>query len=93
MPPIDAIAERERPLFCPSAAGESVHSGWAGKCYESFTLNDLLFAWSLSIFARVMTGRKHESRTATAGVFRLSALFGTKPAVSNTDFRLLTSEI
>jgi hypothetical protein len=71
MPPIYAIAERERPLFCPSAAGESVYSGWAGKCYESFTLNDLSFAWSLRTFGRVMTGRKPTSRTATAGGFPL----------------------
>jgi hypothetical protein len=73
MPPIYAIAERERPLFCPSAAGESVYSGWPDKCYESFTLNDLSFAWSLRTFAPVMTGRKPTSCTATAGVFRLPA--------------------
>jgi hypothetical protein len=73
MPPIYAIAERERPLFCPSAVGGSVYSGWVGKCYESFTLNDLSFAWSLRTFAPVMTGRKPTSRTATAGVFRLPA--------------------
>jgi hypothetical protein len=69
MPPINAIAKRERPLFCPSAAGGSVYSGWAGKCYESFTLNALLFGWSLRTFAHVMTGRQPTSRTATAGIF------------------------
>jgi len=65
MPPIYAIAERERPQNIRRAAGAA--------CYESFTLNDLSFAWSLRTFARVMTGRKPTSRTATAGVFRLPA--------------------
>ena len=73
MPPIYAIAERERPLFCPSAARGLLHSGCMGKCYESFTLNDLSFAWSLRTFARVMTGRKPTSCTATAGGFRFPA--------------------
>jgi hypothetical protein len=73
MPPITAIAKSERPLFCPSAARGLLHSGWVGKCYESFTLNALLFAGVLRTFALVMTGRKSTSRTATAGVFRLPA--------------------
>ena len=51
----------ERPQNLRRAAG--------GACYESFTLNALLAKWLPRIFAGVMTGRKHESRTATAGGF------------------------
>jgi hypothetical protein len=68
MTPQYAIADCERPLFCPSAAGAEVYPGQA-KCYESFTLNALLFGCSLRTFAHVMTGRKPTSRTAIAGVF------------------------
>jgi hypothetical protein len=68
MPRRHAIAECERPLKCAFAAGVEVYPGQA-KCYESFTLNALLFGCSLRTFAHVMTGRKPTSRTATAGVF------------------------
>jgi hypothetical protein len=57
--------------------------------------------WSLRTFARVMTGRKPTSRTATAGGFCLPArahnnfrhyvIFGMQPAVSYTDLRLPNS--
>ena len=68
MTPQYAIAECERPLNCAFAAGVEVYPERA-KCYESFTLNALLFGCSLRTFAHVMTGRKPTSRTATAGVF------------------------
>ena len=48
-------------------------SRWLDKCYESFTLNALLFAGVLRTFARVMIGRQPISSTATAGVFALGA--------------------
>jgi hypothetical protein len=70
MTPQYAIADCERPLNCAFAAGVVVYPGRA-KCYESFTLNTLLFGCSLRTFAHVMTGRKPTSRTATAGVFPL----------------------
>ena len=68
MTPQYAIADCDRPLKCAFAAGVEVYPERA-KCYESFTLNALLFRCSLRTFARVMTGRKPTSRTATAGVF------------------------
>lgn len=104
MTPQNDIAERERPHDYRPAAGGSVYSGWVGKCYESFTLNDLSFVWSLRTFARVMTGRKSTSRTATAGVFSshhraqttifaLSQLSAQNVLRLSDDFRLLSSEI
>ena len=71
MPRRHAIAECERPLKCAFAAGVDVYPGRA-KCYESLTLNTLLFGCSLRTFARVMTGRKPTSRTASGGFFRPS---------------------
>ena len=70
MTPQYAIAECERPLNCAFAAGADVYPERA-RCYESFTLNALLFGGSLRTFAHVMTGRKPTPRTATAGVFTL----------------------
>ena len=70
MTPQYAIADCERPLKCAFAAGVEVYLGRA-KCYESFTLNALLFGDLLRTFAHVMTSRKPTSRTATAGVFPL----------------------
>jgi hypothetical protein len=71
MIPPHATADCDWPLICPSAAWGSVHSACGNKCYESFTLNALLFGCSLRTFAHVMNCRKPTSRTATAGVFSL----------------------
>ena len=103
MPPQYAIAPSERPLNCAFAAGGTVRSG-ESKCYESFTLKALLFGASLRTFARVMTGRKPTLRTASGGVFRVSARasrtnfaarqFSARNVLSFTsDLRPLTSEI
>jgi hypothetical protein len=71
MTPRYATADCDWPLICPSAAWGSVCSACGNKCYKSFTLNALLLGRLPRTFARVMTGRKPTSRTATAGVFPL----------------------
>ena len=104
MIPPHATANCDWPLIRPSAAWGSVHPAGGNKCYESFTLNALLFGCSLRTFAHVMTGRKPTSRTATAGVFSshhreqttifaLSQLSAQNVLRLSDDFRLLSSEI
>jgi len=103
MTPTHAIAESERPPNRPFAAVGRVHSRRAVLCYESFTLKTLLERGLPRTFARVMTGRKPTSHTATAGVFPLRArrqqsspprCVGTQVALSDlwplpTDYRQL----
>ena len=72
MTPEQAIATSDRPQLLTYAAGVVVHLGRV-KCYESFTLNALWCGRSPRIFARVMTGRKPTSRTATRSAFVASA--------------------
>jgi len=97
MTPTHAIAESERPPNRPFAAVGRVHSRRAVLCYESFTLNALLFGRSLRTFARVMNGRKPTSHTATAGVFPLRAcapttiFAATMCRHASCSFRSLTS--
>jgi hypothetical protein len=68
MIPRHANAPSERPQVFPCAAGGSVHPG-RGECYESFTLKALSGWGEPNTFARVMTGRKPTSRTATRSAF------------------------
>jgi hypothetical protein len=68
MTPQYAIADCDWPLNCAFAAGVDVYPERA-KCYESFTLNALSLGGVPRIFARVMTGRKPTSHTATRSAF------------------------
>lgn len=105
MTPTNAIATCERPLsFRPAAGGRAISGPRSSLCYESFTLNALSLGGVPRIFARVMTGRKPTSRTASSGVFRPSERaslgnfaplqFSAQNVLSLTsDLRLLNSDI
>lgn len=68
MNPRYAIAPSERPLKYVSAAGCRAFPSGA-ECYESFTINALSGWGEAPTFARVMTGRKPMSLTATRSAF------------------------
>jgi hypothetical protein len=72
MIPCKAIADCERPLINPCAAGVPVYSASGQVCYENFTLKALSIGSSSPIFPGVMTEVfTNISRGAGAAVWAL----------------------